>query len=317
MVYSSIEATASYLPRNIVTNDDLAKFIDTSDSWIKERTGISQRHVVAPGDDSATMAIAAAKKMIEDHNIDSSEIDMILVASCTSTKIIPSIACRVQGELGLVGIPAFDINAACSGFLYALATADSFIKTGFCKKILLIGTDTMSQIVDWEDRSTCVLFGDGAGAVLIGSSSTPGLMHVNLGADGTSADILSTSGNLISAAEPPFINMNGKEVYKKAVTNMASVSKQIIEDSGIDINDLDWLIPHQANKRIIESTAKSLSLPMEKVILTLSHHANTSAASIPLALDDAIRSEKLKRGDNILMSAFGAGLTWAGALLTY
>lgn len=313
MKNTKIVATGSYLPKSVVTNQDLEKFIETTDSWIQERTGISQRHIVAPGQDSCDMAVKACQDM----NIDLADVSLLIVATCTPTKLMPSVACRVQAELGLKNIPALDINAACSGFIYALATADSYIKSGLASKVLVVGTDSMSNIVDWEDRSTCVLFGDGAGAVLLEETDSEGVITTKLGASGELGDLLTTGGNILSAAEPPFISMKGKEVFRKAVNNMAQVAADVLAQSGLATTDIDWLIPHQANRRIIESTAKSLNMDLDKTIITLDKHANTSAASIPLALDAGIKTDKIKRGDLMLLSAFGAGLTWGGALIRY
>jgi 3-oxoacyl-[acyl-carrier-protein] synthase III len=317
MIYSKIIKTSSYLPVNIVHNKDLEKIIETTDKWIQERSGIVQRHIVAPAENSATMAISAAEKIFASGEISKDDVDMIIVATCTPAKLLPSSACLVQSALGIKNIPAFDMNSACSGFVYALSTADQYIKSGFCKRVLVIGSDAMSQIIDWEDRSTCILFGDGAGAVLLGASSDPGILANKLGADGSNSDLLASKGSLLTAAEPPYITMQGKEVFKKAVKALGSIAEEILDDAGIDPSALSWLIPHQANKRIIESTAKMLEMPMDKVILTIDKHANTSAASIPLALDEGITSGKIKRGDLLLLEAFGAGLSWGASLIKY
>jgi 3-oxoacyl-[acyl-carrier-protein] synthase-3 len=317
MTYAKILKTGSYVPVNTLHNRELEQMLDTSDSWIQERSGIVQRHITAPGENSATMSIEAAKAIFADGEFSADCVDMIIVATCTPAKLIPAAACQVQAALGLAGIPAFDLNSACSGFVYALATADQYIRAGFCQHILVIGADAMSQVVDWEDRTTCILFGDGAGAVLLGASKSPGIMACHLGADGSAASLLESKGALLSAAEPPFIQMQGKEVFKRAVKTLGSIVHTVLEQAGVEAHELDWLVPHQANKRIIESTAKLLNMPMDKVILTIDKHANTSAASIPLALHEGVVSEKIQRGDIILLEAFGAGLSWGAALIQY
>ncbi|MBT4885480.1 MAG: ketoacyl-ACP synthase III [Legionellales bacterium] len=317
MIYSKIIKTSSYLPVNIVHNKELEKILETTDNWIRERSGIVQRHIVAPAENSTTMAVSAAEKIFASGEISKDEVDMIIMATCTPAKLLPSSACFVQAALGIKNKPAFDINSACSGFIYALSTADQYIRNGSCKKILVIGSDAMSQIVDWEDRSTCILFGDGAGAVLLGASDEPGILANNLGADGSCADLLKSKGSLLTAAEPPFISMQGKEVFKKAVKTLGAIVEDILHDADVTADRLSWLIPHQANQRIIESTAKLLDMPMEKVILTIDKHANTSAASIPLALDEGVSSGKIKRGDILLLEAFGAGLSWGASLIKY
>lgn len=314
---SKILATSSYLPPNILKNSDLEKFVDTTDAWIKERTGIESRHIIGADESSASMAIAAAKKLFATSEYSPEDIDMILVSTCTPAKLMPANACFVQAELGCRQIPSFDINAACSGFLYALSLADQYIKTAVCKKILVIGSDAMTQVIDWEDRSTCVLFGDGAGAVLLGQSEEAGVISTNLGADGSYTSLLQSKGSLLAAAVAPVVEMQGKEVFKKAVKTLADMVKNILDQQNLSHTDISWLVPHQANKRIIEATSKALTLPMEKVILTIATHANTSSASVPLALDTAIKSGKIKRGDLLLLEAFGAGLTWGCSLVKY
>ena len=317
MINSRVAITGSYLPRNIVKNKELEKIVNTDDTWIRERTGIEQRHLVAPGEDSLKLATNAVKDILDKDPKALDNIDMILFATCTPGKLMPSSACRLQAELNLKNIPALDINAACSGFLYALASADAYIKSGLASRVLVVGAETLSSIIDWEDRSTCVLFGDGAGAVIMESSQEQGIIAADFGADGSYSNILNTKGNILSAAEPSFIQMEGKEVYKKAVTKMADISSSVLSNNNLTPNDIDWFVPHQANKRIIDSCAKSLGLPEDKIIVTLDKHANTSAASIPLALDHGIKSGSIKRGDLILSSAFGAGLTWGSILLRY
>lgn len=317
MTYAKICKTGGYLPTNTLHNRELEKMLDTTDNWIQERSGIVERHITAPGENSTTMAIAAAKAIFSDGQYTADCVDMIIVATCTPAKLIPAAACQVQAALGLQNIPAFDLNSACSGFIYALTTANQYIQAGFCQHILVIGADAMSQVVDWEDRTTCILFGDGAGAVLLGASHAPGIMASHLGADGSSASLLESKGALLSAAEPPFIQMQGKEVFKRAVKMLGDIVTRVLEQADVEPEELDWLVPHQANKRIIESTAKLLGMPLDKVILTIDKHANTSAASIPLALHEGVQSDKIQRGDIILLEAFGAGLSWGAVLIQY
>jgi 3-oxoacyl-[acyl-carrier-protein] synthase III len=315
MNYSKILQTGMYLPKNIVSNADLEKMIETSDDWIESRTGIKQRHIVSANENSTTMAIAAAKSILADH--DPSSIDLLIVATCTPNKLMPSTACAVQNELGLDKAFCFDLNAACSGFVYAITCADQYIKSGMCKKVLVIGSDAMTKIIDWEDRSTCVLFGDGAGAVLLGASETPGILASYLGSDGESDGILSTTGSIVQAAMPSYIEMKGKDVFKRAVKALEMVVGEVLSKAKLTAKDIDWLVPHQANKRIITATANALDMPLDKIIMTVDKHANTSAASIPLALHAGISSGKIKQGDVMLLESFGAGFTWGASLIQY
>ncbi|MEE3002861.1 MAG: beta-ketoacyl-ACP synthase III [Pseudomonadota bacterium] len=317
MKFAKLITTASYLPKSIVSNKELEKVVDTTDTWIRERTGIEQRQLLSPGQSVVTLATQAVNKLLAKVDLDPSKIDLLLVATSTNYKLIPSVSCKVQHATGLKDIPAFDINAACSGFVYALSTAEQFIKAGMYKNIIIVGADAMSQIIDWEDRSTCVLFGDGGAAALISSSDTPGIYRTLLGADGAGSSAIETKGNILSAAESPFIVMKGKDVFKKAVSRMSRNAKDILLGTDFTLEDISWVIPHQANKRIIEASAKQLGLSMDKVILTVNKHANTSAASIPLALDHAIETEQVKTGDLLLLNAFGAGFTWGSSLLHY
>ena len=317
MIFSRVATTGSYLPKNIVKNKELEKIVDTNDNWIRERTGIEQRHLAAPAEDSVKLAYNAVKDILEIDPKALDKVDLVLFATTTAGKLMPSAACRLQAELGLKNIPAFDINAACSGFIYALTSADAYIKSGLASRVLVVGAETLSTIVDWEDRSTCILFGDGAGALILEASQEQGIISSELGADGSYGNILNTRGNILTAAEPSFIHMEGKEVYKKAVTKMADVSNSILSNNNLTSNDIDWFIPHQANRRIIDSCAKAVGIPQDKLIITLDKHANTSAASIPLALDSGVKSGSVKRGDLILFCAFGAGLTWGSVVLKY
>lgn len=314
--------TGSYLPQTVVTNDDLADRVETSDEWIRQRVGIESRRIAQKGETAAEMAVGAAKKALEMSGVLPDEIDLILVGTSTTDYLMPNMACEVQRELGIKGCPAFDIAAACSGFLYGMNVVEQYIKSGAAKNILLIGVERMSRVMDWSDRSTCVLFGDGAGAAVFTASEEPGLFVTSIHADGAHRDLLYIEGGL---AETPFgtdcapmhLKMEGNRVFKYAVNMLKDVAIEVLDKAGLTADDIDWLVPHQANERIIIATAKKLNLPMEKVVLTLAHHGNTSAASIPLALDVAVRDGRIKPGQNILLEAFGAGFVWGGALLQF
>lgn len=312
MIYSRIAATGAYLPTRIVSNDELSKTVDTSDTWIVERTGISQRHIANDAETTVFMGCAAAQQALDTAGLLAQDIDMIIVASCTSEKNFPSTACLIQEALGVPPCPAFDVQAACSGFLYALNVADQSIRSGQAARVLLIGTEVMTRLVDWNDRRTCVLFGDGAGAVLLEASTVPGLVRVNLGADGRHKEVL-----YVDRKPECRIQMQGNVLYKVAVQVLDKALRQLLFDTGTDLASIDWMIPHQANVRMIQATAEKLGLPMERVIITLNQHANTSAASIPLALDWGIRQHSIVRGQRLLFEAVGAGLTWGAALLDY
>lgn len=320
MKYARISGTGSYLPSQIITNDDLAKRMDTSHEWIVERTGIEKRHIVGPDETSGSMAKIAAERAIESAGISPKDIDLILVATITPDFIIPSVSCLLQQHFNLSGCAALDIGAACSGFIYGLSIADQYIKTGAAKTILLVATEAMSRIVDWNDRTTCILFGDGAGAVVIQASDKPGICSTHLHADGNYKDLLWAPSPLPSQKKEglePYVMMKGNEVFKLAVNSLSKSVDEVLESNNLENKDIDWLVPHQANMRIISAIAKKLNLPMEKVILTIADHSNTSAASIPLALDAAVRDGRIKRGDKLLLEAFGAGLTWGSALVVY
>jgi 3-oxoacyl-[acyl-carrier-protein] synthase-3 len=308
--------SGSYLPPNVVTNDDLAKIVDTSDAWIQERTGIRQRHIATSestldlAEQSALQALAAAGKKAQD-------IDLLIVATTTPDRIFPSTATLLQARLGISGCPAFDLQAVCSGFVYGLGVVNAFIKTGMCKNALLVGAETLSRIIDWTDRSTCVLFGDGAGAVVITADTAPGILSTHLYADGKYQDLLTVPKGVgqNNADLSPYIQMKGSEVFKISVATLDQLVEDTLSANKLAKSDLDWLIPHQANLRIIQATAKRLQLPLARVVLTLQKHGNTSAASIPLALDDAWRGGQLKVGDLLLFEAFGGGFTWGSALV--
>lgn len=311
MMYTRIMGTGAFSPEKVLSNDELAKSIETSDEWIRSRTGIARRHIAAATDTSASMGALAAKQALEAAGLLPSAIDMIVVATSTPDKIFPSTACLIQEALGIPPCPAFDIQAACSGFIYGLSVVDQFIRSGMIKKALLIGTEVMSRTLDWQDRRTCILFADGAGAFVCGASDTPGILGTHINADGRQKDILFL-GNF-----PGTIQMQGNAVFKLAVNRLHEVAAQTLKEHHLSIEDVDWLIPHQANIRIIQATAEKLGLPMERVILTLEDQGNTSAASIPFALDFGIRSGKIKSGQHLLLEAFGGGLTWGTALLRY
>ena len=322
-IHSRIAGTGSYLPEKVVTNDDLSKVVDTSDEWIRTRTGIRQRHVAADGQTSSDMGHQAALKAIEAAGIDPSGIDLIVVGTPTPDYVFPATACLIQQKLGIPGCPAFDVNAACSGFLFALSVADQFIRTGSARTVLVVGVETLTRMVDWTDRTTCVLFGDGAGAVVLKADADTGILSTHLHADGNKRDLLCCPVGVSAGFDNSLpnagvrITMAGNEVFKHAVKALDSVVDEALEANGLDKGDLDWLIPHQANLRIIEATAKRLDMPMERVIVTVDRHGNTSAGSVPLALDEAVRSGRVQRGQLLLLEAFGGGFTWGAALLRY
>lgn len=319
--YSSvIIGTGSYLPEKILSNNDLAKFIDTDDEWITSRTGIKERRIVAEGEYTSDMASKAALDAIKSSGIDSSEIDMIIVCTTSCDRSFPSVAVQVQRNLGLKNIPAFDMQAVCSGFVYGLATADSFIRSGFVETILVIGADSMSKLVDWSDRATCVLFGDGAGAAIVkafDANSYEGIITSKICADGEFENILYTDGGISFNKSTGYVRMQGKEVFKHAVEKMSNVVTSLLESSGYSASDVDWLVPHQANARIIDAIAKRLDFPKDKVVFTVDKQANTSAATIPLAIDKYVKECKIKSGDLLVLTALGAGLTWGGSILRW
>jgi len=318
-LYSKILASGSYLPEKILSNKDLEKMVDTSDEWIVSRSGIKERRIVADHETSGDMAYAAAVDVINTCKINPAEIDLILIATSTPDIIFPSTACLVQKRLGLANIPAFDLQAACTGFLYAIATADAFIRSATYKTILIIGVDTVSRVIDYTDRNTCVLFGDGAGAVILQASDEPGIICNEIHADGSGEDSLYVKGHIYNGVikGQPYMSMDGKAVYKMAVRNLAEVATSVMKKAGYTSEQINWFIPHQANLRIIESTAAHLNIPMEKVIVTVDKHGNTSAASVPLALDHAIKNGQVKRGDLLLLEGVGAGFTWGASLIRF
>ncbi|BCN93054.1 3-oxoacyl-[acyl-carrier-protein] synthase 3 [Thiomicrorhabdus immobilis] len=321
-IYSRIIGTGGYLPEKILTNSDLEKMVDTSDEWIRERTGIQQRHIAADGQTTCDLAEVASQRAIEMAGIDANSIDLIIVATTTPDKTFPSTACLLQQRLDIHGCPAFDIQAVCSGFLYALSVADQFVKTGMAKRALVVGSETLSRITDWSDRNTCVLFGDGAGAVLLEASEQPGILSTHIHADGQYEELLHVPSGVSklpstdSVAERS-MQMKGNEVFKMAVNTLSRIAKETLEENGLEKEDIDWLVPHQANLRIIMGTAKKLKLTEEQTVITVHKHANTSSASVPLALDEAVRDGRIQRGQTLLLEAFGGGFTWGSALIKY
>ena len=320
--HSRITGTGSFLPAKRLTNDELAAQlavdgIETSDQWIVERTGIRARHFAEPDVGSSDLAVAAARRALEAADVDAASIDLIIVATSTPDMVFPSTACLVQQKLGVAGCAAFDVQAVCSGFVYALTVADSMIRTGAASKALVIGAEVFSRILDFKDRGTCVLFGDGAGAVVLEASDTPGILASELHADGRHVGILCVPGSVSGGQVlgDPLLKMDGPAVFKLAVGVLEDVARSVLEKAGRSEADVDWLIPHQANIRILQSTAKRLKLPLEKLIVTVDQHGNTSAASIPLALDESVRSGKIARGDTVLLEGVGGGFTWGAVLL--
>ena len=320
MTYSRIVGTGRYLPERIMTNFDLEKIVDTTDEWIRTRTGVERRHVVAEDETTSDMCVEAAKVAIEDAGVDVSDIDLVITGTTSPDLIFPNVSTMIQHRLGIPACPAFSLEAACTGFIYALTMADKFIRLGDAKCALIIGAECITKFVDWSDRNTCVLFGDGAGAVIVKPSKKPGLMSCHLGADGQYKDLLyypvGPSKHLEKAGtDEAAIMMTGNEVFKVAVKTLGGIAAETLEKAGIEQSELDWLIPHQANIRIIQATAKRLGLPMDKVMLTVQDHGNTSAASVPMALDVGIRDGRIKKGQLILMEAFGGGFTWGTVLM--
>lgn len=322
--YSRITGTGSYLPPRRLTNAELAadlatRGVETSDEWIVERTGIRARHFAASDVTSSDLGVEAAKKALQAAGLQASDIDLIIVATSTPDMVFPSAACILQNKLGIAGCPAFDVQAVCSGFVYALTVADAMIRTGSASKALVIGAEVFSRILDFSDRTTCVLFGDGAGAVVLEASDTPGILASDLHADGKHVGILCVPGN-VSGGQilgDPLLKMDGQAVFKLAVGVLESAARATLEKANMTDADIDWLIPHQANIRIMQSTAKKLKMPLEKLIVTVDQHGNTSAASIPLALDVAVRSGKIQKGDTLMLEGVGGGFTWGAVLLNY
>jgi len=321
--YSKIIGTGSYLPEKILTNADLEKFVDTSDQWIRERTGIRQRHVTADDETTGDLAYRAALRAMEAAEVEPGDIDLIILGTTTPDVIFPSTASLLQNRLGLPHVGAMDVNAACTGFLYALSIADKWIRVGDARRALVIGAESITRLVDWDDRQTCVLFGDGAGAVVIEGSDEPGILSTHIHANGEHAGLLGTDVGVSAGFRQEekncgiSIQMKGNEVFKVAVRTLSRIVDETLEANGMDRSDVDWLIPHQANLRIISATGKKLALPDERVVVTVDRHGNTSAASVPLALDEAVRDGRIQRGEVLLLEAFGGGFTWGSALVRY
>ena len=322
MNYPRIAGTGSSLPERIVTNAELAESVETSDTWIRERTGIRQRHIIDEAESTCDLAERAARRALESAQVDPSALDLIVVGTTTPDRIYPSTACRLQARLGAGGCTAFDVQAVCTGFIYALGIAEKFFRAGSVRRALVVGADTHSRLLDWSDRSTCVLFGDGAGAVVLEASESPGVMSTHLHADGRYEPLLYVDGGTPRGAGRiagggAYTKMQGNEVFKIAVRTLHQIVDETLAANGMEKSDVDWLIPHQANIRIIEATARKLRMPMDKVIVTLAEHGNTSAASVPLALDAAVRDGRVQRGHVLLLEAFGGGFTWGSALVRY
>jgi len=322
LTYARITGTGGYLPDKVLTNHDLEKMVDTTDQWIRERTGISKRHIARDGQNTVDLAEHAARRALEAAGRDAQDIDLIIVATTTPDRIFPSTACLLQKRLDRHGCAAFDIQAVCTGFVYALSVADKFVRTGTAKCALVVGAETLSRVLNWTDRSTCVLFGDGAGAVVLEASEEPGILSTHLHADGAYEHLLSVPGGVSQGYDSlndgnGFVTMKGNEVFKVAVNTLGRIVDETLEANKLDKSDIDWLIPHQANIRIIQATAKKLKMSMDHVVVTVDEHGNTSGASVPLALDVAVRDGRIRRGETLLMEAFGGGFTWGSILLKY
>ena len=318
-MHARIVGTGGYLPEKVLTNHDLARMVDTSDEWIVTRTGIRQRHIAAADQKASDLALEASRRALSAAGIAAEQLSLIVVATTTPDMIFPSTACILQAKLGVHGCAAFDVQAVCSGFTYALATADAFIRAGQCRYALVVGTEVYSRILDWTDRATCVLFGDGAGAVVVAASERPGILGSKLHADGSYTKILSVPGQVCGGAVQgkAFVTMEGNAVFKFAVRVLEEVVEETLAAYGVKHSAIDWLIPHQANLRIIEATARKVGLPMHKVVVTVDRHANTSAASIPLALDEAVRDGRIASGQHVLLEAVGGGFTWGAVLMKW
>jgi len=324
VIYSKIIGTGSALPDNIVTNKDLEKIMDTDDQWIRERTGIRERRLVVEGETTTTLAEEACRKAMQAADVDPAEIDLLMMGTTTPDLVFPSSACLIQKKLGLPDCGAMDVNAACSGFIYALSVADKFIRCGDAKKVLVCGSETLSSIVNWSKRETAVLFGDGAGAVVLEASAEPGILSTHIHANGNQADLLTANVGVSRGFDgieenegKPELQMKGNEVFKVAVRTLGRIVDETLEANNMDKSELDWLIPHQANLRIIAATARKLEMSIDHVVITVDRHGNTSSASVPLALDEAVRDGRIKRGDILLLEAFGGGFTWGSALIKY
>jgi 3-oxoacyl-[acyl-carrier-protein] synthase-3 len=318
-MHSSIVGTGGYLPAQVLSNAELARRIDTSDEWVQARTGIRQRYIAAPDEQTSDLALAASRRALEAAGVAPGDLDLIIVATTTPDMIFPSTACILQAKLGASGGPAFDVQAVCSGFVYALALADTMVKSGAVRNALVVGAEIYSRILDWTDRGTCVLFGDGAGAVVLVPADAPGILSTHLHADGRYRDILSVPGSVANGVVrgTPFLQMDGGAVFKFAVKVLAEVAHEALDANRLPSSAIDWLIPHQANIRIMDATMKKLSLPMERMVSTVAQHANTSAASIPLALDIAVRDGRIRSGHHVMLAGVGGGFTWGSVLIRW
>ncbi len=322
MTYARIAGVGSFLPEKVVTNQDLEKSMDTSDEWIRERTGIKRRHIAGDGETTSSMGVIAAQRAMEMAGVGPEEVDLVVLGTATPDKLFPASACIIQRQLGVAGGPAFDVHAACSGFLYGLDLANRYVRTGGARTAIVIGSETLSRITNWEDRSTAVLFGDGAGAVVLQAADEPGILATHIHADGQYEDLLQVPqgvsvGYDVTRAGGAFINMEGNAVFRRAVATFDNIARETVADLDGHLDDIDWFVPHQANMRIIRAAAKKLDMPMERVIATVDEHANTSGASIPLALDLAVRDGRIRRGQTLLFAAFGAGFTWGSAMIKF
>jgi len=321
-MYARIIGTGRYLPEKILTNKDLEQMVDTSDQWIQDRTGIRQRHVAAEGQTTCDLAEQAARQAMDDAGLKARDIDLLLVGTTTPDLVFPSTACLLQHRMGMAECGAFDINAACSGFIYAMSVADQYIRNGTARNVLVVGAETLTRMLDWNDRATCVLFGDGAGAAVLTADEKPGILSTHIHANGGFSDLLKVDvgvsrGFKAEARGGLAVSMKGNEVFKVAVNTLGRIVDETLAANNLDKEDLDWLIPHQANLRIIKATARKLKMSMDQVVVTVDRHGNTSAASVPMALDEALRSGRIQRGDKLLLEAFGGGFTWGAALIAY
>ncbi len=322
MTYARITGTGSHLPERILTNAELETMVETSDQWIRERTGITRRHIAAENESTCDLAEQAARRAMEASGKGPQDIDLIIVATTTPDRVFPSTACLLQQRLDIHGCAAFDVQAVCTGFVYALGIADKFVRSGSARCALVVGAETLSRIVDWNDRTTCVLFGDGAGAVVLEASEEPGILSTHLHADGSYESLLTVNAGVSMGYEAlqkreAYLQMKGSEVFKMAVNTLGRIVDETLEANGLDKSDIDWLVPHQANIRIINATARKLKMSTDRVVMTVSEHGNTSAASVPLALDTAVRDGRIQRGETLLLEAFGGGFTWGSALIKY
>lgn len=322
MSYTRIAGTGGYLPEKVLTNAELERLVDTSDQWIRTRTGIHARHVAAEGETTCDLAEHAARAAIADAGVEPGSIDLLIVATTTPDLVFPATACLLQERLGIRGCAAFDVQAVCTGFVYALGIADKFVRTGASARALVVGAETFTRIIDWTDRGTCVLFGDGAGAVLVEAAAEPGVLSTHLHADGRYANLLLVPAGVskdyrLLREHGAFVRMEGNQLFKIAVNTLSDIVEEAVHANGLTVGDIDWLIPHQANHRILAATARKLGLPEERIVVTVAEHGNTSAASVPLALDVAVRDGRIRRGDLLLLEAFGGGLTWGAVLVRY